>query len=101
MRLSVDYLKYVKKITPRLNITYKCNMFSYCKYCYSKEELKKYKSDMTVEGFKKIITWFKEAYKIDDVVLLGGESTIHSEIDKIGAVLNSKKVGCYLFTNGC
>lgn len=100
----IDYMKYLKcfkGITPRINITYKCNMFSYCKYCYSKEELKEFKDDMTVKNFNDVISWFKDAYDIDDVVFLGGEITFHTELEKIGNILNKKKVGCFIFTNGC
>jgi organic radical activating enzyme len=99
--MAIEYLKCFKRVTPRINITYKCNMFSYCKYCYSKEELKRYKDDMTVQDFKNIIRWFKEAYNIDDVVFLGGESTFHPELEKFGKVLDSENIGCFIFTNGC
>jgi hypothetical protein len=99
--IVMEYLKCFKRVTPRINITYKCNMFSYCKYCYSKEELKKYKDDMTIKDFKNIIKWFKEGYKIDEVVFLGGESTFHEEIEKFGQVLKQEKIGCFIFTNGC
>lgn len=101
INITIKYLKCFNRVTPRINITYKCNMFSYCKYCYSKEELKTYKKDMTVEDFKKIITWFKEIYHIDDVVFLGGESTTHAKLEEIGEVLNTESIGCFLFTNGC
>ena len=97
----MNYLECFKKITPRINITYNCNMFSYCKYCYSKEELKKYKSDMTVENFNKIITWFKDGYDIKDVVFLGGESTFYDDLGKIGDILDKNNGGCFIFTNGC
>jgi len=97
----MEYLKCFNKVTPRINITYKCNMFSYCKYCYSKEELKKYPNDMKIKDFLRLIQWFKEAYQIENVVFLGGESISHPEFKKFGEILNSENVGCFLFTNGC
>ncbi len=76
-------------------------MFSYCKYCYAQEELKNFKKDMTINDFKKIIKWFKQVYKIDNVVFLGGESTTHPKLEKFGKVLDDEKIGCFIFTNGC
>lgn len=97
----MKYLKIFDKLTPRINITYKCNMFSYCSYCYSKEELNKYKTDMKIEDFTKIITLFKQAYGIEDIVFLGGESTMHSDIEQMGEILKRETIGSFIFTNGC
>ena len=97
----MKYLRLFDKITPRINITYKCNMFSYCSYCYSKEELKKYKSDIKLEDFERIISMFKQAYEIQDIVFLGGETTMHPAIGQMGEILKKQSVGSYMFTNGC
>ena len=97
----MNYRNSLSILSPRINITYKCFLTSYCKYCYAKKELDKYKDDMTIEDFSKIIKWFKEAFKIKNIVLLGGESTVHPDLKIFSDLLNDYKINSFLFTNGC
>jgi len=97
----MKYLSCLEEFSPRFNITYKCQMFLYCKYCYAKEELKKFKDDMTIDDFSNMIKWFNEEYGLKNVVFIGGESTIHPELEEFSNILTKNQIGGYLFTNGC
>lgn len=97
----MKYSSCFQELTPRINITYKCPLFAFCDYCYSKKELEQYPNDMTVENFSKIITWFRDAFNIKNVVFLGGELTTHPELEKFSEILTEKQVGGFFFTNGC
>ncbi|RLF39154.1 MAG: hypothetical protein DRN12_07355 [Thermoplasmata archaeon] len=97
----MSYLESLGRFSPRINITYRCQLFSFCEYCYAKNELRNYPNDMRIEDFSKIITWFKDLFSIKIVTFLGGESTVHPQLASFFEILRERNINSFLFTNGC
>ena len=95
------YWESLGEFSPRINITYRCQLFSYCEYCYARDELRNYPNDMDIQDFSNIIGWFKELFGIRSVTFLGGECTVHPDLKSFLRVLDEEDTSCFLFTNGC
>lgn len=87
-----------ERITFTIIPTYKCNMYNYCSYCYAKEMSDKY-GEISVENFRNIINWLNEEYKKVEIVLIGGESTMHSKFDELLSIMNENIKSAKLYTN--
>ncbi len=82
----------VSHLTIETNMT--CNMR--CKSCYNKN--KHYVKSL--EQIKEEVDLGLEKRNADLVSILGGEPTLHPDIDKVIKYIKSKKVVCQLLTNG-
>jgi len=79
-----------------INITSACN--SNCIWCYAKD-YEKYKTLINIEVFKKIIT-FLSTIKCKNVILVGGEPTLHPNLLYFIELMNSYDFQISLVTNG-
>ncbi len=84
-------------ILPRLiiELTYNCNQ--HCIHCYNEKD--KIKSKLTLENIKKTID---DAVKLGiyEVLLTGGECTLHKDFYEIAKYIKSKRLKLSLITNG-
>ncbi len=71
-----------KKFVPQFNVTLRCNMYNICKYCYVKEQAGKFPLDLDCVDFANILDWFI-MLDVDELILLGGEPTLHRDINKM------------------
>lgn len=87
------------KFVPQFNITLRCNMYNICKYCYIKEQEFQLPLDLDYGGFSALLDWFIRL-GVDEIILLGGEPTLHPSFMEFLDIVNKKKVYARLFTNG-
>lgn len=88
------------KFNPQFNITYVCDMYNVCSYCYAQKFVKKIrKKNMDAEDFDKFLGWLK-TLNVKDVVLIGGEPTLHPRLGDFLNILEKHKLRCRVFTNG-
>lgn len=75
-------------------------MYHVCKYCYAEKFAKKIGwKNMVVADFDKLLGWLK-ALRVSDIVLIGGEPTLHPQFEDFLAVIGKYKIRCRVFTNG-
>ena len=67
-----------KKISLFIYPTYKC--LGNCLFCYIDKESRVTKEELTLNEAKKNIYYFKKKYLIDEIVIMGGEVFLWSEI---------------------
>lgn len=104
MKIEPKYLDYNpshwKEINPQISttlqvfITNKCNLR--CKACFYQHKLGK--NEMSLEDYKKIILEYRP--KIQKVILLGGEPTLHKDINKMIAFNTLVGLKTTIYTNG-
>jgi len=78
-------------------INAQCN--DYCRFCIKSEFMKKSYPDLTLQEIKNNYFFIKNSYKIHQLVISGGEPTIHSEFFKILDFFNDQGVNIGLVTN--
>ena len=84
-----------KIVSVGIRITRKCNLK--CPYCNITSTNKK---ELTTNEWKNVID-ILECYKINKIVILGGEPTLYPDIVTIvDYIVNNKKMECSLTTNG-
>jgi hypothetical protein len=88
-----------KKFVPQFNITLRCTMYDLCPYCYIKEQRKKFPLDMTPSDFDSALGWFMQL-GADEIILLGGEPTMHPRFAEFLAAIEKHGLLARLFTNG-
>jgi sulfatase maturation enzyme AslB (radical SAM superfamily) len=88
-----------RKFVPQFNITLRCNMYNFCRYCYVKEQQGKFPLDLDCEDFGKILDWFI-MLGVDEIILLGGEPTLHPLFAQVLETLSHRGLSARLFTNG-
>lgn len=85
---------------PQFNITYACNMYSICKYCYAEKFARETgRKHMASSDFDMVIGWL-QALDVKDIVFIGGEPTLHPDLDEFLAILEKHRLRCRVFTNG-
>jgi organic radical activating enzyme len=88
-----------KKFVPQFNVTLRCNMYKICKYCYVKEQASKFPLDLDCGDFANILDWLM-VLDVDEIILLGGEPTLHPFFAQILEIIRERKLSARLFTNG-
>ncbi len=76
--------------------TYRCNIS--CSYCFAKEMLRFYPSDISIDNFDKLLRWAEKS-DIQTLAFIGGEPTLHPEL---GTMLRKTKTHGFtvvVFTN--
>lgn len=79
-----------------LFLTYQCNLN--CSYCFAAELAAEFPGEISRDAVSRISEWI-ETYGISSIGLLGGEPTMHSDIDGILESLRKAGVMISLFTN--
>ena len=87
------------KFVPQFNVTLRCNMYNICCYCYVKEQENNLPLDLDVADFSKILDWFV-MLNVDEIILLGGEPTLHTNFDELLHIIKTRKISTRVFTNG-
>jgi len=82
--------------TLRVCITYKCNLR--CSYCYACGLEKDFPQDMTVENFKKLISWAK-SNRWTVIRFLGGEPTSHPDFSEMLDICRQNQMRIGMATN--
>lgn len=88
-----------RKFVPQFNVTLRCNMYNVCRYCYVKEQEGKFPLDLDCQDFGRILDWFI-TLGVDEVILLGGEPTLHPLFAQVLDTLRHRELSARLFTNG-
>jgi len=83
--------------TGLFSINAQCN--DNCKFCIKSDFIKKGYLDLTFEEIKKNYFVIKNKYKIDHVVISGGEPTIHPQIFQILNFFKKENIRVHLVTN--
>ena len=87
-------MSYNKIVNVGIRLTKKCNMN--CTYCNVKES---YHKDLCLSDWKRAVDIIKKL-GVNDIVLLGGEPTLYSDIvDLVDYIVNEAKINCSLTTN--
>jgi len=78
-------------------ITSKCNDF--CKFCIEYKSIKSKKDDLSLREIKDNYFYFKDKFKIDYIILTGGEPTLHPEFFEIINFFKNQGIGFRIITN--
>jgi len=86
---------------PTFAITYDCNMYRYCQYCYAKDFSLNNpgRNNMSIEDFRKIVKLFIN-YGVKEIVLVGGEPTVHKDFYLFLDYIKESGLKARMFTNG-
>jgi len=76
--------------------TYRCNIS--CPYCFAKEVQRFHPSDISMENFDKLLRW-SEKTKIQTIAFIGGEPTMHPELETMIKKTNASGLNVVIFTN--
>jgi len=80
-----------------IHITSKCNLN--CKHCYwGQDKIKR--EDRKLKSTQKVIDYFHENYKLNSVVLLGGEPFLYKDLNLLIDYIYTKGLKIILITNG-
>lgn len=74
-------------------------MYRICDYCYVRVQEKVMPQDLGVREFAQILDWFQHL-SVDEIILLGGEPTLHPDFPAFLATIEEKRISTRLFTNG-
>jgi MoaA/NifB/PqqE/SkfB family radical SAM enzyme len=85
------------EFSPMIALTYNCNQA--CKNCYPSGLEKKFCSFITLKNFSKAIDWFKSQNITENIMLTGGEPTIHPDFLEILKICRDKKIKITILTN--
>ena len=77
-----------------IDITSKCN--AKCKHCYYRKQ----NLQMDIKQFKRILTEFLTEREKATILLLGGEPTLHPQLNKFITLAKSKEWSVGIITNG-
>lgn len=79
-------------------LTKKCNLK--CRYCFASEYTDKVQEEITIENFKKALSFIKR--DSSHIGLIGGEPTLYSKLDEIIDILiKDEKINeVFFYTNG-
>lgn len=87
------------KLVPQINITFKCNMYQICDYCYIRELKRQLPLHMSGEDFSRLLEWLV-ALGVDEIILLGGEPTLHPSFAELIRAVETADRSARMFTNG-
>lgn len=82
---------------PNLMITYRCNLR--CAYCFANSYVNRWDTDMTLETAGRMLDWLKAGNE-KMVGIMGGEPTVHPQLDDILKMVAEREMRCSIFTNG-
>ncbi|MBN2619366.1 MAG: radical SAM protein [Spirochaetales bacterium] len=96
LRRSVTAKNYPKQgfISP----SYRCNLD--CAYCFSKDMLKKFNEDMTIENYKLYIKKLKKDFDVQEIGFFGGEPTYFPKLIEFIEEAENEALYCNLASNG-
>lgn len=87
---------------PNIIINNICNLN--CPYCFAIEKRREHQYNMSVADIVKIFDFTRRSASPERIGIIGGEPTIHPEIDmilhEVGKLLDENKHHAILFTNG-
>lgn len=78
-------------------ITSRCNDF--CKFCIEYKFIKSRRADLSLKEIKDNYFYFKDKFKIDYIILTGGEPTLHLEFFEIIDFFKKQGIGFRVITN--
>ena len=87
------------KFVPQFNITLRCNFYDVCRYCYMKQQQSILPMDLDCDAFDESLGWFM-MLDVDEIILLGGEPTLHPSLSAFLDVLGKRRLFARIFTNG-
>ena len=91
------YMADFLKLNPNILLTEKCNQS--CSYCFAKKKMEETaKKEMSADDIRKIVG-FLEKNGQDEIKLMGGEPTLHSQFKEIIDFILSRGFKIKLFTN--
>ena len=87
-----------QKTNPNILLTEVCNMN--CAYCFAKETMMAPpKKEMSLADFERLLVFLKNNRQ-NEVRLMGGEPTLHSQFKEIVDLALSHSLKVKIFTNG-
>lgn len=78
-------------------VTYRCNLA--CSYCFARELQSEFPFDMASHDFHRLLRWMRHT-GVASAAFIGGEPTLHRDIEKMVRETAEAGVAVVLFTNG-